>query len=128
MLPNRIFFDNFLEDLEPRKIDKMMKCDIYEEDDVYHIVMDVPGFKKEDISLEYEDGYLKIKAMHEEEEKSNKKYMRRERTSIQRCERSFYLGELNEDMIKAEFKDGILKVSVPKIDEKETSKKIINID
>ena len=128
MLPNRIFFDNFLEDLEPRKFDKMMKCDIYEEDDVYHIVMDVPGFKKEDISLEYEDGYLKIKATHEEEEKSNKKYMRRERTSIQRCERSFYLGELNEDMIKAEFKDGILKVSVPKIDEKETSKKIINID
>lgn len=128
MLPNRIFFDNFLEDLEPRKIDKMMKCDIYEEDDVYHIIMDVPGFKKEDISLEYEDGYLKIKATHEEEEKSNKKYMRRERTSIQRCERSFYLGELNEDMIKAEFKDGILKVSVPKIDEKETSKKIINID
>ncbi|MBQ8219202.1 MAG: Hsp20/alpha crystallin family protein [Bacilli bacterium] len=128
MLPNRIFFDNFLEDLEPRKFDKMMKCDIYEEDDVYHIIMDVPGFKKEDISLEYEDGYLKIKATHEEEEKSNKKYMRRERTSIQRCERSFYLGELNEDMIKAEFKDGILKVSVPKTDEKETSKKIINID
>ena len=128
MLPNRISFDNFLEDLEPRKFDKMMKCDIYEEDDVYHIIMDVPGFKKEDISLEYEDGYLKIKATHEEEEKSNKKYMRRERTSIQRCERSFYLGELNEDMIKAEFKDGILKVSVPKIDEKETSKKIINID
>lgn len=128
MLPSRIFFDNFLEDLEPKKFDRMMKCDIYEEDDIYHIVMDVPGFKKEDISLEYEDGYLKIKAMHEEEEKSNKKYMRRERTSIQKCERSFYLGELNEDMIKAEFKDGILKVSVPKVNEKEISKKIINID
>ncbi|MGN1357838.1 MAG: Hsp20/alpha crystallin family protein [Bacilli bacterium] len=107
----------------------MMKCDIYEENDMYHIVVDIPGYKKEDISIEYEKGYLKIVATHKEEEKSNKKYMRRERVSTSRCERSFYLGEeLNEDEIKAEFKDGILKVSVPKNDKEEPTKKIINID
>lgn len=129
MLPSRIFFDNFLDEIEPKEFDKMMKCDIYEENDMYHIVVDIPGYKKEDISIEYEKGYLKIVATHKEEEKSNKKYMRRERVSTSRCERSFYLGEeLNEDEIKAEFKDGILKVSVPKNDKEEPTKKIINID
>lgn len=129
MLPSRIFFDNFLDEIEPKEFDKMMKCDIYEENDMYHIVVDIPGYKKEDISIEYEKGYLKIVATHKEEEKSNKKYMRRERVSTSKCERSFYLGEeLNEDEIKAEFKDGILKVSVPKNDKEEPTKKIINID
>ncbi len=129
MLPSRIFFDNFLDEIEPKEFDKMMKCDIYEENDMYHIVVDIPGYKKEDISIEYDKGYLKIVATHKEEEKSNKKYMRRERVSTSRCERSFYLGEeLNEDEIKAEFKDGILKVSVPKNDKEEPTKKIINID
>ena len=129
MLPSRIFFDNFLDEIEPKEFDKMMKCDIYEENDMYHIVVDIPGYKKEDISIEYDKGYLKIVATHKEEEKSNRKYMRRERVSTSRCERSFYLGEeLNEDEIKAEFKDGILKVSVPKNDKEEPTKKIINID
>ena len=129
MLPSRIFFDNFLDEIEPKEFDKMMKCDIYEENDMYHIVVDIPGYKKEDISIEYDKGYLKIVATHKEEEKSNKKYMRRERVSTSRCERSFYLGEeLNEDEIKAEFKEGILKVSVPKNDKEEPTKKIINID
>ena len=45
-----------------------------------------------------------------------------------RCERSFYFGELNEDLIKAEFKDGILNISVPKDKSEEVVKKIINID
>mgnify|MGYP004564471727 FL=1 len=128
MLPSRIFFDNFLDEMEPKKFEKGMKCDIYEEKGMYHIVMDVPGYKKEDIKLEYEDGYLKIVAAHKEEEKEGKKYMRRERISLSRCERSFYLGDLDENRIKAEFKDGVLKVTVPKINEKEPTKKIINID
>lgn len=129
MLPSRIFFDNFFDEIEPKKLDKMMKCDIYEEDGIYHIVVDVPGYKKEDINIEYENGYLKIVATHNEEEKENKKYMRRERMSTSRCERSFYLGDgLNEDEIKAEFKDGILKVSIPKEEKEVNTKKVINID
>ena len=78
MLPSRIFFDNFLDDMEheiePKKLSKMMKCDIYEEDGMYHVVADVPGFKKEDIHVEYENGYLKIVATHNEDEKNHKKY------------------------------------------------------
>ncbi len=75
MLPSRIFFDNFLDEIEPKEFDKMMKCDIYEENDMYHIVVDIPGYKKEDISIEYDKGYLKIVATHKEEEKSNKEYL-----------------------------------------------------
>lgn len=128
MLPSRIFFDSFLDDMEPKKFDKMMKCDIYEENGMYHILMDAPGFKKEDINIEFHKGDLKIVLAHKENHKDDKKYVRKERTSVTRCERSFYLGDIDEDKIKAEFKDGILKISVPKDDKRETSKKVINID
>ena len=128
MLPSRIFFDSFLDDMEPKKLDKMMKCDIYEEKNMYHIVMDAPGFKKEDINIEFDKGNLKISLMHKESEKDKKKYVRRERTSITKCERTFYLGEIDENEIKAEFKDGILKISVPVEENNTSSKKIINID
>ena len=128
MLPSRIFFDNFLDDIEPKKMDKMMKCDIYEENGMYHILMDAPGFKKEDIKIEFDKGDLKIALSHKEHEKDNRKYVRKERTSFTRCERSFYLGEVDENKIKAEFKDGILKISVPKDEKPETSKKLISID
>lgn len=128
MLPSRLFFDNFLDDLEPKKMDKMMKCDIYEEDGKYIIEMDVPGMKKEDISIEFEDGNLTITASNETVEKENKKYLRKERVSISKCTRSFYLGDISEDEIKAEFIDGILKISVPKENKEINQKKIINID
>ena len=128
MLPSRIFFDSFLDDMEPKKFDKMMKCDIYEENGMYHILMDAPGFKKEDINIEFHKGDLKIVLAHKENHKDDKQYVRKERTSVTRCERSFYLGDIDEDKIKAEFKDGILKISVPKDDKRETSKKVINID
>ncbi len=128
MLPSKIFFDNFLDDLEPKKIDKMMKCDIYEEGDKYHIDVDIPGFKKENVHVEFDKGYLKIVAENKDEEKSNKKYVHRERMSMSRYERSFYLGEIDEKDIKAEFKNGVLKISVPKEKKEEHSKKFIRID
>ena len=129
MLPRRLFLDSLLDNMEDEGFNKMMKCDIYEEDNVYHIVVDIPGYKKEDIDLEFDKGYLKIAAKHNEEEKDNKKYMRKERIYTSSCERSFYLGEdVDEESIKAEFKDGILSVSIPKKEVEDKTKKIINID
>lgn len=128
MLPSRFFFDDFLNDLEPKKVDKMMKCDVYEEDNKYVIEMDTPGIKKENINLEYEDGNLIITVSAKEEEHTEKKYLRRERVVVSKCSRSFYLGDINEDEIRAEFKDGILKISVPKENRELNHKKIINID
>ncbi len=131
MLPSRIFFDNFFDDLEPsRKMDKMMKCDIYEKDGKYTIEMDVPGFKKEDIKMELSNGYLTISAekTQESDESDDKKYLRRERKSYEKCERQFYVGDVDDADVKAEFKDGILTIVVPKETKEEESKKVINID
>lgn len=126
MLPRKMFlddmFDNFLES-EPSK----MKCDIYESDGAYNLELDMPGFTKDDISIEYNKGNLVINA--EKKETNNdetKKYIRRERF-YGKLSRSFYLGDIEEEAIKAEFKDGTLKVIAPKKDEN-TNKKIINID
>lgn len=131
MLPSRVFFDNFFDDFDSsKKLDKMMKCDIYEEEGNYIIEMDIPGFKKEDIKMELEDGYLTISAEKNSdlEEKNNKKYVRRERHSYAKCERQFYVGNISEDDIKAKFNDGILKISVPKEKETKDTKKVIMIE
>jgi len=129
MLPSRIFLDDFFDDLEPKKADKMMKCDVYEEDNTYIIEMDAPGIKKENINLEYEDGNLTITMTSKTEETNHdKKYLRRERVVVSKCSRSFYLGDINEDEIRAGFKDGILKISVPKENREINHKKTINID
>ncbi len=127
MLPRKMFlddmFDNFLES-ETSK----MKCDIYESDGAYNLELDMPGFTKDDINIEYNKGTLTISAEKDtkKEEKDDKKYIRRERF-YGKLSRSFYLGEIEEDAIKAEFRDGTLRVVAPKKDEN-ISKKIINID
>ena len=107
-----------------------MQCDIYEKDGIYNIEMDVPGFNKEDIKMEFTDGYLTILAERHTEEKDNldKKYIRRERKMHQKCERKFYVGDINDELIKAEFKDGMLLVSIPKEEKVKETKRIINID
>lgn len=129
MLPSKIFFDDFFNDLESPKIsNKIMKCDIYEEAGNYIVEMDIPGFDKKDINLEYEDGYLKVKVeKNTESNEEEKKYVHRERKSYQRYERSFYIGSIEEDQVKAKFNNGILKITIPKIEKKE-QRKIIEIE
>ena len=128
MLPSKLFFDNFFDDLDtPKKLDKMMKCDIYEKDGLYNIEMDLPGFKKENINLDYKDGYLKVSAKNVVEENEDKKYIRRER-SVSECTRDFYVGDIDESSITASFKDGILTISVPKEEDKKDEIKHISID
>ena len=63
MLPDKVFFNNFLDDFESAtRTDKMMRCDIYEKDGQYILEIEIPGFKKEDINMEFNNGYLKIYA------------------------------------------------------------------
>ncbi len=122
MLPIRTFNDVFDLDFTEKG-----NCDIYLEDGKYHLEMDLPGYRKEDIHLEAHKGSIIITAKKEtkEEEKEGKKYVRRERT-FGRIERSFYLGDIDEDSISAEFKDGILRVTVPT--KSEPDKKAITIE
>ncbi len=124
LIPRSFYLNDILDDFMTTKESGNIKCDIYEKGGDYHIEMDVPGFDKQDISLEVDNGYLTITAEKQEENNDEEKnYIRRERT-YGKYQRSFYLGDLNEDEIKAEFKNGTLKVMVPKKEKVETKKSI----
>lgn len=131
MLPMRKYyldsiFDDFMGGNENLDV---MKCDIYEKDGAYHIEADIPGFKKEEVSVECEDGYITISAeknSETEDSDEDKRYIKRERF-YGKTTRKFYVGDVDNEKIKAEFKDGILNVIVPK-EEKLPNKKSIQID
>ena len=117
------FFDNRAENQIEKKLygrhaHNVMKTDIKETDDGYELIVDLPGFKKDEIKVSLEDGYLTIEAAkgldEDEQEKKSGKYIRKERYAGS-CERSFYVGDdMTEEDIKGEFKHGILKLFVPK--------------
>ena len=94
----------------------LMKTDVHENEEDYEMDMDLPGFKKDQIKINLEDGYLTISAAkeHDSEKKQHGKVIRQERYSGA-MQRSFYVGEgvKNED-VKAKFEDGVLKLSIPK--------------
>jgi len=124
LMPRRnysLFDDLFRDDFFDKKMPTLMKTDIKEMKDKYQLEVDLPGYKKENINLELEDGYLRISAKVEEkkdDEESN--YLHKERYYGE-CTRSFYVGEdIKEEEISAEFNDGILKIDIPKKDEEET--------
>ena len=114
-------FDNFFDDdFFPKKERNLMKTDIKEKKDHYEIIMDLPGYEKENINLELNNGYLEISAKVEKEEDNSEeeKFVRRERFYGE-CARSFFVGEdISEEDINAEFKNGTLKVEIPKKEEK----------
>ena len=127
MLPSRMFFDSLLDDYEDSRFKKSMKCDIFEKDGNYNVVMDIPGFKKEDINIACDNGVIKISCekKEEENEEDDKKYIRKERVN-EKCERSFNFGDIKEDEIEAEFTDVTLKLVIQK-QEKVDNKKSIEI-
>ncbi len=122
MFTNKMLFDSMLDDMNERH----MQCDIYEKNNVYFIEMDLPGYNKEDISIEWNKGNIVIRASREETVEEDKKYIRRERRNFGKIERTFYFGEMDEEGMQASFTDGILTVSIPKKDEN-FSKKMIEI-
>ena len=98
----------------------LMKTDVREKKDSYEVDIDLPGFKKDEIKLELENGYLTISAAKgldkDETDKKTGKYIRRERYAGN-LSRSFYIGEdIEQKDIKAAFKNGILSITVPKED------------
>lgn len=123
LIPRNYFLDDMFEDFNSSN---SMKCDVYEKDNVYNIELDVPGFKKEDINISVDNGYLTISASkHYDETDKGKNYICRER-KFGKFERTIYLGELKTDDIEASFEDGTLKIRVPKVEESK-NKKFIEI-
>ena len=101
-----------------RHAQNLMKTDIKEQDNGYEVIVDLPGFKKEEVKVSLDNGYLSIQAAKgldkDEKDKDSGRYIRRERYAGA-CERSFYVGDaIEQSNVKAEFKHGILKLFVPK--------------
>ena len=115
----------------------VMSTDIKETETGYEMEIDLPGFRKDEVSVELNEGYLTISAakgldkneVESEEEAKKGNYIRRERYSGA-CQRSFYVGEeLTREDIKASFKHGILTLTIPKKEAKQVeTKKYIEIE
>ena len=111
---------------------KLMKTDIKEKKDKYVLSIDLPGYDKDCIKIDIDNGYLTVhaKTNHHEEEKEEGKYVRKERY-MGECSRSFYVGDdIKEEDIKASFKNGTLHIEIPKHEENKQvkEKKYIPID
>lgn len=123
-----MFGDSFFNEGES----KLMKTDIKEKKDKYIIDIDLPGYEKEGIKLDIQEGYLTVHASVNKEEKDEEKgkFVRKERY-VGECSRSFYVGkEVTEEDIKAKFKNGTLSIEVPRKEEKKElpDKKYIPIE
>ena len=132
-------FDDFFNDSISSQ-SGALKTDITEKDGMYILEMEVPGYKKEDIQIELDQGYLKVQASRSDgnykrmkgirDEKEEKgKYVRKERY-VGTCSRSFYVGEgYKQEDIKASFDNGELKITLPTEAKKiEENKKMISIE
>lgn len=125
-----IFDDMFKDSFFRTQSNGVMKTDIKEKDGNYLLDIELPGFKKEDIEINLDNGYLTIQASHntDNSEKDDEGNVIRRERSYGSCSRSFYVGEsITQEDIKAKYDNGELKVLLPKKspEEIETKKTIM---
>lgn len=106
--------------------DTYMRCDIFDYNDKYYIEIDLPGFKRENILLEFSRGYLNIFASKKDnKEIDEKNYIKRERT-FGNYKREFYVGNVDYSKVNAKYKDGVLTIEISK-SKSDNDKKTIEI-
>ena len=134
MLTPKIFTDNVFDDWfdpfgmmkEMNRVDRKlygkhsnreMLMDVKDHEDHYEVEIDLPGFRKEDISIELNDGYMTVsasKGLNEDDKDKKGKIVRQERYSGM-MSRSFYVGEdITNEEVHAKFENGVLKLDIPK--------------
>ena len=110
----------------------IMKTDVHEHDDCFEAAIDLPGFKKDEVTITLENGYLVVEAAKglDKDTKDQKGKVIRQERYAGAMQRSFYVGEnLTEEDIKAKMEDGVLKLTIPKKDSpKVPEKKTIMIE
>ena len=122
------FFDDSLEKeffgthnpLYGKHAKNLMKTDVKDVNDHYEVAVDLPGFQKDEVNVELENGYLTIsaaKGLDKDQKDDEGHYIRQERYSGS-CSRSFYVGDIQPEDIHAKYEDGILKLTQPKADQK----------
>lgn len=122
-----LFTKTFLnDDLFDNRIN-FMKTDIFEINGEYNFKIELPGFSKDDIQIDVNNGYLIVKANKQNEYDENTRYIRKERYYGD-FERSFYVGYIDIDEIKASYNNGILTINFPKENKLKENKKQIHID
>lgn len=117
-------FNNFFNSA----LSKEMKTDIEEKEDSYLITCEVAGIKKENVSINVDDGNLTIEVNEtmDDENKNKKNYIVKERSS-KYYSRSFYLEDIDENSIKAKMENGVLTIEALKTKKPET-RKVIEIE
>ena len=146
MLVPSIFSDRFFDDwmvpsfrelenadrkLYGKHAARVMKTDVQEHEDHYVLDIDLPGFKKDELDLKLENGYLTVSAEKglDKEEKDKKGKMLCQERYVGSMQRSFYVGDLvTQEDIKAKFEDGVLQITVPKKEAKLPERKTIMIE
>lgn len=122
------FFDDSLEKeffgthnpLYVKHAKNLMKTDVKDVNDHYEVAVDLPGFQKDEVNVELENGYLTIsaaKGLDKDQKDDEGHYIRQERYSGS-CSRSFYVGDIQPEDVHAKYEDGILKLTLPKADQK----------
>ena len=99
-----------------KRAKNLMKTDVRETENSYELDVDLPGFKKDEVKVALQDGYLTIsaaKGLDKDEEDQKGRYIRQERYAGA-CSRSFYVGDLRPEEIKCKYESGVLSITVPK--------------
>ena len=104
-----------------KRAKNLMKTDVRETENSYELDVDLPGFKKDEVKVALQDGYLTIsaaKGLDKDEEDQKGRYIRQERYAGA-CSRSFYVGDVKPEEVAAKYAYGVLKISLPKASQKE---------
>ncbi|MFL0250124.1 heat shock protein Hsp18 [Clostridium neuense] len=124
------FFQSFFSDdtFEPVIFkNNNFNVDVKEDENQYTVEADLPGIKKEDITLEYQNNYLTISAKRNNAtEDKTSSYVKKERSHGE-FKRTFYIDNVDENSVNASFKDGVLNISIPKKDKTVNNKKRFDI-
>ena len=128
------FFDDYFtghpacngrDPLYGKRAKNLMNTDVRETEDTYEVDIDLPGFKRDEITVDLKDGCLTVsaaKGLDKDEEDRKGRYIRQERYAGA-CSRSFYVGDVEPDQVTAKYEDGILRISMPKEAKKELPKR-----
>ena len=127
-----LFNDDWMDDFRFPDVDKalygknaqkVMKTDVRETDSGYEVDVDLPGFKKDEINVDVSDGYLTIKAAKglDKDENDKKGHLIRRERYAGACSRSFYIGDVKPENVKAKYESGVLTLEVPKAETKKLS-------
>jgi len=119
-------FDGFFKPMfYEERLHGVMATDVKKSESGYELEIEMPGFSKSDIDVNFEKGYLTVSAK-KQNSNSEGGYISRERASVMR--RSFYVGDIDDERISAKYENGVLTIALPKKEQPELKNKKITIE